>query len=375
MKSIAHARAKLLVKLTTAEEHRMDSSEIVIEGDSAGIAWRLPVLKFKGSDPAAPKVYIQAALHAGELPGTALLHFLCERLRSAETRGAIRGDITIVPHANPIGAAQGLFGGMEGRFDLGSRTNFNRDFPLISLRDRALLVEDLDRYRAPDRLKRQLIHMALGADLVIDLHCDDESLQYAYIDEAFWPEASDLAAALDMEAVLLSDGESSAFEEAVSFAWKYETPGQKTAHLTGKLSVTVELRGLRDVYPAMAAGDAEGLWAFLAARGIVDDDAVKLPDFAGPAFPLDNIEMIRAPRAGTVLFHRNIGERVSKGDLLATIIVSPGMPDGTIDVFAPQAGLIVTRVSDRLVRRRSDLMKIGCDNPSTTTRKPGTLED
>ena len=72
-----------------------------------------------------------------------------------------------------------------------------------------------------------------GADLVIDLHCDDESLQYAYIDEAFWPEASDLAAALDMDAVLLSDGESSAFEEAVSFAWKYEVPGEKKARLPG----------------------------------------------------------------------------------------------------------------------------------------------
>jgi predicted deacylase len=354
---------------------RMDISEIVIEGDSAGIAWRLPVLNFKGSDRDAPKVYIQAALHASELPGTALLHFLCERLRRAEADGAIQGDITVVPHANPIGAAQGFFGGLEGRFDLGSRTNFNRDFPLISLRDRALLIEDLDRYRAPDRLKRQLIHMALGADLVIDLHCDDESLQYAYIDEAFWPEASDLAAALDMEAVLLSDGESSAFEEAVSFAWKYEAPGEKKTHLPDKLSVTVELRGMRDVYPEMAAKDAEGLWKFLAARGIVRDEAVRLSDFAGPAVPLDNIEMIRAPQAGTVLFHRNIGERVSKDDLLATIIVSPGMPDGTVEVRAPQAGLIVTRVSDRLVRRRADLMKIGCDNPSAAARKPGTLED
>ena len=62
----------------------MDISEIVIEGDSTGVAWRFPILRFGGSDPHAPKVYIQAALHAGELPGTALLHFLCERLRQAE---------------------------------------------------------------------------------------------------------------------------------------------------------------------------------------------------------------------------------------------------------------------------------------------------
>jgi predicted deacylase len=136
--------------------------------------------------------------------------------------GQIRSDITIVPHANPIGAAQSHFGELQGRFDLGTRTNFNRDFPLISVRERDGLVENLDRYGVVDRLKRQLMHMALGCDLVIDLHCDDESLQYAYIDDAFWPEAADLAAALDMEAVLLSDGESSAFEEAVGYAWKHE---------------------------------------------------------------------------------------------------------------------------------------------------------
>ena len=353
----------------------MDITEIVIEGDTPGIAWRLPVLHFTGSKPDAPKIYIQAALHAGELPGTALAHFLCERLRQAETEGAVLSDIIVVPHANPIGAAQSHFGEMQGRFDLGTRTNFNRDFPLISARDRHLLIENLERYSAADRLKRRLIHMALGADLVIDLHCDDESLQYAYIDEAFWPEATDLAAALNMDAVLLSDGESSAFEEAVSFAWKYEVPGEKKARLPGKLSVTVELRGTRDVYPAMAKKDTEGLRRFLVARGAVRDDSVTLPTFAGPAVPLDNVEMIRAPQAGTVLFHRNIGERVNEGDLLATIITAPGLPNGTIDVHAPQAGLIVTRVSDRLVRRRGDLMKIGCDKPSTAARKPGTLED
>lgn len=351
----------------------MNTSEIIIAGDTAGIEWRLPVLRFKGSDPAAPKVYIQAALHADELPGTALVHFLCERLRQSESAGQIKSDIIVVPHANPIGAAQSHFGELQGRFDLGSRTNFNREFPLISATDRDGLLEKLERLAAVDKLKRQLLHMALGCDLVIDLHCDDESLQYAYIDEAFWPEAADLASAMEMEAVLLSDGESSAFEEAVGFAWKYETR-EKQSRLPGKLSVTVELRGRRDVYPEMAMKDAEGLWTFLVGRGAIDA-AVSLAAFDGPAVPLDNIEMVRAPEAGTVLFHRNIGEQVVEGDILATLITRPGMADGSIEIRAPQAGLIVTRSSERLVRRRADLMKIACKTASKAMRKPGTLED
>ncbi|WP_409527882.1 succinylglutamate desuccinylase/aspartoacylase family protein [Rhizobium sp.] len=359
--------------MTAAAETKMDRSEIIISGDTAGMEWRLPVLRFKGSDPKAPKIYIQAALHANELPGTALVHFLCEKLRAAESAGEIRSDITIVPHANPVGAAQSHFGELQGRFDLGTRTNFNREFPLISVRDRDGLVADLDRYNAVDRLKRQLMHMALEAELVIDLHCDDESLQYAYIDEAFWPEAADLASALDMEAVLLSDGESSAFEEAIGYAWKHETQEKKT-RLPGKLSVTVELRGMRDVYPEMAKKDAEGLFNFLAARGAIAHQ-VTLAPFTGPAVPLDNIEMIRAPEAGTVLFHRDIGEEIKEGDLLATILTRPGMADGAIEVRAPQAGLIVTRTSSRLMRRRADLMKIACGAASKVVRKPGALEN
>jgi predicted deacylase len=353
----------------------VDVSEIIIPGDTPGIEWRLPVIRFKGSDAAAPKVYIQAALHANELPGTALAHFLCGMLRQAESTGRIAGDITLVPQANPIGAAQSHFGELQGRFDLGSRTNFNRDFPLISVLDRPELVDELDKYPATDRLKRELIHMALGADLVLDLHCDDESLQYAYIDEAFWPEAADLAGALDMQAVLLSDGESSAFEEAVGFAWKYEAPGERKAKLPGKLSVTVELRGWRDVYSGTAEKDARGLLQFLIGRGVVIGEAAAAATFSGPAVPLDNVEILRAPEGGTVLYHRTIGERVQEGELLATIVTRPGFVEGDIDIRAPQDGLLLTRISDRLVRRRGDLMKIAADRPSKAARKAGTLED
>lgn len=280
----------------------------------------------QGASAAAPRTYIQAALHANELPGTALLHFLLEKLCQADEDGAILGDIAIVPQANPIGAAQAHFGELQGRFDLGSRTNFNRDFPLISLGERDGLLDEPDRYSAIDRLKRHLLDMALGAELVLDLHCDDEGLQYAYIDEAFWPEAADLAAALDMEAVFLSDGQSSAFEEAVAHAWKHESEGERRTALPGRLSVTVELRGTRDVYPDIALKDAEGMFRFLAGRGVVASTGAGLPAFAGKTVPLDNIEMIRAPETGAILFHRNIGDNVEAGELLATILVRPGVP-------------------------------------------------
>ncbi|MCV3736509.1 succinylglutamate desuccinylase/aspartoacylase family protein [Rhizobium sp. TRM96647] len=352
----------------------MEQSEITIAGDTPGVEWRLPVLRFRGDTETAPRVYLQAALHANELPGTAVLHFLCDRLRTAEAEGALAGDVTIVPQANPIGAAQAHFGEMQGRFDLASRTNFNRDFPLVTLAERNDLLAGLDRETAVKRLKRTLLHMALGAELVLDLHCDDESVQYAYIDEAFWPEAADLAAALSMQAVFLSDGESTAFEEAVGHAFKRQD-GSQSAKVPGRLAVTVELRGRRDVHAETARADAGGLFRFLAARGVVRGAEAQVPEFTGPAVPLDNIDMVRALEPGTVLFHKDIGDMVEAGELLATIITRPGFADGAYQMRTERAGLIATRTSDRFVRRGDDLMKIVCENRIRTDRAPGTLED
>ncbi len=356
----------------------MDVTEITLAGDTPGLEWRLPVLRFPGTDAGAPKVYIQAALHSNELPGTALIHFLCARLREAEAAGAVLGDITIVPQANPIGAAQAHFGEMQGRFDLASRTNFNRDFPLVALSDRDGLLKEIEQQTAVNRLKRTLLHMALGAELVLDLHCDDESVQYAYIDEAFWPEAADLANALSMEAVFLSDGESTAFEEAVGYAFKRQG-GEKQTSVPGRLAATVELRGRRDVYPESAGKDADGLFNFLVARGVIatpqGGPRVPAQAFSGPVVPLDNIEMVRAMEPGTVLFHRDIGDTIEAGDLLATLVTRPGFADGSIEVRAAQAGLIATRTSDRFVRRGDDLMKIACRERTRAARAPGTLED
>ncbi len=50
----------------------MNVSDIKLAGDVGGVEWSIPVLSFKGCDAAAPSIYLQAALHADELPGTAV---------------------------------------------------------------------------------------------------------------------------------------------------------------------------------------------------------------------------------------------------------------------------------------------------------------
>lgn len=54
------------------------------------------------------RAYIQAALHADEIPGLLVANHLIKLLDKAEEKGELLHRITIVPFANPIGLSQQL---------------------------------------------------------------------------------------------------------------------------------------------------------------------------------------------------------------------------------------------------------------------------
>ncbi len=349
----------------------METSKFVVGGDTPGISWSVPVLQFKGSDPSAPTTYMQGALHADELPGSAVLHFLCEKLRRVEKENRLLGDITIVPQANPLGLAQMPLRQMQGRFDITTGTNFNRDFPRIALAERETLLSGISELSPADQLKNHLLYLALGADIVIDLHCDYEALLYTYVCQEFWPDAKDFASAMKLDAVFIADGQSTAFDEAVSHAFARDENGDPPR----RLATTLELRGQSAVSETLAKSDADRLINFLTGRGAVGGAVGEAVDWRGKAVPLDFIEVVGAPVAGTVLLEKNLGEVVRKGDVLAKIISAPGIETGIGEVTAPRDGRIVSRMTDRFAVRGQQVYKLICDGPSKEPRKPGTLEN
>ncbi|MCY0092920.1 succinylglutamate desuccinylase/aspartoacylase domain-containing protein [Hoeflea ulvae] len=345
-----------------------------IAGETPGIAYQLIVHRFAGSGgERAPRVYIQAGLHADERPGVAALHYLIPMLKQAEAEGRLLGSLTLVPHANPIGAAQHLYGEHMGRFATGTRTNFNRDFPVPDENGVRVLDSASSAVFAERRLKSRLLELADGCPIVLDLHCDDEGVQYVYAPEQLWPEMSDLAACLDAEAALLWDsGSDRAFEEAIFEEMKARAPG---GDLSGHCVTTVELRGQNDVTAALGRKDAEGLFRFLQGRGVVAKDDTPAPalrdDFTGK--PIRHVNMVLAPVGGTILFHVAPGARVKAGQLLAEIITDPGRDDGTVAVLAPQSGYVLTRRIRRFIRMGDNLIKIIGDAP--VAARKGALED
>lgn len=342
-----------------------------ISGDTDGIAYEFAVLRFAGSDRGAPRAYLQAALHGGEMPGVVAIDRLMPLLAAAEREGRIRGDITVVPWANPIGRAQYLIGDLQGRFHLGTRTNFNRDFALLDRPDPALLPVEAGLSTADQRLKARLLALSLGHQIVLDLHCDDEGVSYLYVPKLLWPAMADCAAAMGVDAVILWDGSSGASFDQASVNPYLAAPA---AELASIVVTTAEFRGVLDVDRATAGHDAGGLYRLLVARGVVADatQAAAGP-FSGLVAPIENVEMVAAPRAGVILYDVRPGDRVEAGQRLASIVHAPGEESGTVDVAAPQAGYILTRRAHRQTRGGDDLVKL-VGTARSATAKAGALE-
>jgi len=368
----------------------MQSETIDLIAATPGTRQSLVVQRF-GVAGARPKIYLQAALHADELPGTLVLHHLRERLLQAEAEGRIQGEIVLVPCANPLGLAQHVLGMRIGRFALDTGGNFNRDFPALGIgaarrlegrigsdeacnRDavRAALREELASRVADTpsrRLKQILLGLALDADVVLDLHCDSQALMHLYTLTPLADACEMLARLLGARAVLLAiDSGDMPFDEACSLPWYALRQRFVTNPLSlACLAVTIELRGEADVDHTLARGDADALLAFLTLRGAVAGPAIDVPSPQCVATPLAGSEPIIAPVGGVIAFHRSPGDLVRTGDAIADIL--DPMTAQLTTLRTTTDGLMYARCSTRLALPGTRIAKVA----GTTLKRSGKL--
>lgn len=321
---------------------------------------------------ARPAIYLQAALHADEVPGLLVMRELETMLDAADDKGDIKGRILIVPVANPIGLSQVSFGTVQGRYNAGDGANFNRNYPdlfpqLCSqldgklgedsnenvrlIRDACLkLMAALTPVSAIDSMRHFLLSHAIDADLVLDLHCDDEAILHFYTSPSAFPEFRSLVEYLDCPLVLLAEiSGGNPFDEASSSIWPRLAEAFPDHPIPDAcIASTVELRGRVDVDETLARQDAEALYTFMIARGIINGN---LPEpFQGEiaVHPLEGVARIKAPCTGVVTFNVIPGGWVKYGDTLATIY--PLDQDAEpVKLISPISGLVYSRRVDRYV--------------------------
>ncbi|MGL4976359.1 MAG: succinylglutamate desuccinylase/aspartoacylase family protein, partial [Bosea sp. (in: a-proteobacteria)] len=362
----------------------MRSETLAINGATPGTQHALTVQRF-GRPGARPQIYIQASLHADEIPGMICAHHLREKLLVLEAANQITGEIVLVPMANPLGLTQVLHGHQIGRFALEDGGNFNRDFPDLvqaaidfmqpfakdcpdtqMAMARAALAQGLDALspvRPQDHFKQLLLGMALQADLVLDLHCDAEAVSHLYTlpssAEVFEP----LSRLLGAQAVLLADvSGGNPFDEAVSRPWA-ELADRGLAPQACH-AVTVELRGQADVSHAQGAADADAIIAFLTLKGAISGPMRELPEVSCQPTPLAACEVLTAPSAGMLVYHCPVGALVSAGQPVCDI-VDPLSGD-TLTLHAESAGVLFARSRNRFAQAGMRLGKIAGNTLSRT---------
>jgi len=346
-----------------------------------------------GSKGQGPKVYIQASLHAEELPGMLVAHHLRALLDAADLAGHIQGEVVLVPVANPIGLAQRVDHKPMGRFDLDTSENFNRQYPDLAKAIWPAVQESLGsnpqtnvaavrhaigqylQAWVPDTelqsLRRHLLTLSHDADYVLDLHCDCEAVMHFYTEEGCWPQFEPLTRLLQCQAILLAKNSGGGpFDECLSGVWwqlaeALAAAGNPAPLPQGCCSTTIEFRGEADVGHALAQQDAQALFAYLQhVKVIRAKEPPALPPALCQATPLAGSETLHAPGPGLVVFVAQVGHIVQVGDVVAEVI--DPLANATHRVLAGVAGTLYARIRDRYVTAGGELCKIAGATPFRT---------
>ena len=349
---------------------------IALPSMTPGTGRRLVVHTF-GKSGARPKAYLQAAIHANELPGAMALHHLMPMLVEADRRGRIRGEIVLVPTVNPIGLSQLVGNNHLGRYDFLGRDNFNRNWHDLSgavaervgrqlgrnpadnvARIRKAALASLGAMRPTNELQTlrvEVMKLSIDADVALDLHCDNEAALHLFISRQDWPVlARGLAADIGAEATLYNDPypEISTFSGVNSALWprlaaRYPQAGIPQACF----SATVEYRSQHDVSHELGETDARNLYRFLVRRGIISGRAGKLPRLRAQATPIGGMDVGYAPKTGILVYRAATGSRVRKGESVCEVIDPSDVrgPRARTQVLARTDGILFSRkVNGRL---------------------------
>lgn len=322
-----------------------------------------------GPTNAPGKVYIQASLHADELPGMLVVWHLKQQLSHLEAQGALRWSVVLVPVANPPGLEQVLMDVPQGRFDNSSRENFNRFFLDVSqqvgdqvqrlLSDdpatnlqliRSTLRKTLAEQKpaTPVHSMRLILQtLACDADIVLDLHCDYEAVQHLYLSPDCWSQVEPLARYLGAKACFLAkDAGGHSFDDCYTLFWARMQARFEGRFTTPGFAATLELRGVADVDHGLARQDCQALINYLTRRGAIEGQAPALPPLLNPPTPLAGVEPVVSPVGGLIVFCAQVGDYLQAGQVLAEII--DPITDCVTPIACTQAGLLYVRSVRRM---------------------------
>jgi predicted deacylase len=340
------------------------SKELMYVGEMAsGAKLTVPVYRLKANINAVqnkgPSVYIQANMHGAEVQGNAVIYQLLELLKKLK----IKGDITLVPYANPVGCNHKNGEYTLGRFDPITGVNWNRMYHFdeamimpfaeqhigtseeeVEASFKQLMLAGIEQkldhnifgLTTGQRIAYQLQRLAHQADLVLDLHTGPISSKHLYCPEY----CRDSADYFDIpHTLIIPNNFDGALDEATFCPWwtlqdKFKTLGRDISISEGVLnkeSFTVELGSQEQIDLDVAHQDALGILSYLNYKGVLAEE--HRGDFKPQRMTrygcyLKDYKALYSPMGGMVDYLAEFGQPLNAGEPLARILRMDNYGDG-----------------------------------------------
>jgi len=305
-------------------------------------------------------------------------------LRDADSAGQLRAHFTIFPSVNPLGLANYSLRHHIGRYDIETGVNYNRRWPDLwpqvaaavagrlgddpkanigAIRQAVTAWIDSQQPRtAIQQLRLLVLKSAVASDIVLDLHCDDDSLKHIFTSPELMPGLQDLADWMGVASTLTAeDSGGGSFDEVLPMLYRKARLANPDHPIpAGAETATLEYRGRADSFDAIGKADAAGLFGFFAGRGLITADPGTRPVPAPGPTPFEATEVLRVDAPGLLAYHVDLGERVWKGQPIADLIAMDG-PEAFMarrPILAGTDGFVLSRVMGKYVTRGAGIAKI-----------------
>ena len=371
----------------------------IIHGDSPGKTTEMNSFRI-GRFGSKTKAYLQGALHTDEQPGIMALHHLVKLLMEADANNLLEGEFVIFPMVNPIGMGNIGFGMHQGRYDIPSGVNFNRDWPdvfkFIEQRidgrlgsneeeNKMTIINAIDHWlstrqvtTARDQHRQVVLKEAFNAQYVFDLHCDDDSLVHIFCGEHHTETMHRLANHVNAAATLTAgDSGGGSFDEVFPLTWSRIQEAHPSLPIPQFVAgCTIEFRGQADVFDELGETDAKGIFNFFQAEGMISGDTNSTVKKTPEPTPLNATEVLRVAESGLLAYKVKLGDFVKKGDCIAELIALSG-ENAFIQrkpICAGTDGLVISRNIRKYVWPGCSIAKIVGTEP-LASREGYLLED
>ncbi len=324
---------------------------------ASGGQLHIGVHRFIGDQP-GKNVYIQANIHSPEIAGIGANYDLLKILRQQET---IRGTITVIPSVNPVGLDTKFGGYQVGYADPNEVTvgNFNRIYQMlvqekstspekVSLTDfvaahresemETIVREFKSALRQALRSQREarekyglrfglklaytIQAMALEADYLIDLHTASIAQYHNFTFE----ECLSSARYFGIQHIIqLDESFSGVLDEAflqpyLRLQKAFANAGRNIPFADfEKEAYTLELGSADRINTSDMRVDAARLVNYLRYKGVLVGEPVA-PQGDFYLCPPNDYKRYHAPVGGLILWHKQVGEEVKAGEVMATIL-------------------------------------------------------